>query len=107
VPLLLGALSRVDGPEVQGLVRELLAGCQVQKDNRVYPLSGDDAINTAFDGNMAGLAQAVLFALEVNFGDFFVVPGASESDPPEELSSTSTPTSSRPGRRAALSSKVK
>lgn len=108
--VVLSAFTHIDGAEAQSVVRDILAGCTVTRDGRMNGLSSDEAINAAFAGNLAGLAKAVLFALEVNFGTFLDVPGASESDPPvqpEAPSSTSTTTSPRPGRRVALSSRSK
>ncbi len=99
-PLLLAAsLSRLKPEAARALPVALLAGCKVGD----AVLASEEAIARAFGGNLRASLKAVLFALEVNFGDFFA--DAGRSAPPAPASTTASPAASGPTSPPASASR--
>jgi len=70
-PVVASMLAQLDGDEVSALARELLKGTLAVRDGKARTLLGDDAINQAFEGEFKALCAALIWAVQVNFRDFF------------------------------------
>lgn len=68
-------LERLAAGELESLLKEVLAATTVTIDEgrgaRLVALNNAEAINAVFAGKLRELLAAALFALEVNFSDFF------------------------------------
>jgi hypothetical protein len=53
------------------LIRDLNASTQVEVDGKIVGLTDERKIGSVFDGNLRLLIETTLFAIEVNYGDFF------------------------------------
>ncbi len=84
LPVLVGFLASVEPQEAQALVRDLNVGTTVTVDGKQRSLSSDAAIDGVFNGQVPMLLQVTLFAIEVNFGDFFGDKASAAAAPPDE-----------------------
>jgi hypothetical protein len=72
-------LAGLEPAEAQALVRDLNAGTTVQQDGKLKPLTSDQLIDSVFNGKVMTLLKVTMFAVEVNFADFF---GGKNTAPP-------------------------
>jgi hypothetical protein len=71
VPVILKVLDSLEDDQAVALVRDLLASSTAQLDGKLYPLNTDSMLTGVFGGNVMAMVKAAVFAVEVNFGDFF------------------------------------
>jgi len=64
-------VANLDADRLESLTLRLLVGVDVTKDGTKIDLNSSNAINRAFNGNLAALIETLAFALEVNYQDFF------------------------------------
>lgn len=70
--------SRLEGDELTGLLRDVFAFSAATVDGKIVELTSDARIDMAFEGRVRTMIAAALFAIEVNFADFF---GGASSGP--------------------------
>ena len=75
MPALSRAATKISPADLEHLTRQLLAGAQMQVEGKWIPLLGSDGTGGAFDLKMkrrlADVWRLLVFALEVNYPDFF------------------------------------
>lgn len=70
-PVVSEVFAHLSPDEAIALVQEVLASTYVVKSGEKIELAGGAKIDLVFNGNLAGLLKTVVFAIEVNFKDFF------------------------------------
>lgn len=68
-------LAQMPPGQAPNVLKELLSETTAEKDGRVYELRGQEFINRVFGGDRMAPALALAFAIEVNWGPFFVAIG--------------------------------
>jgi tail assembly chaperone len=92
IGLLLSAIENLPDAEVEPLLLELFANARAEKDGKNFPLSQPNMIDVAFEGNVSGIVQSVRFAIEVNFGGFFLDSLLGDDPPAAAEESSNSPT---------------
>ena len=60
----------LSGGELESWPQQLLACCTALVDGKQIPLNSGEMIDAVFSGRLPALADAMAFAIEVNYGDF-------------------------------------
>lgn len=78
------ASANVTGPKLNAIVTELLSTATVMHGGKNVSLGDKRAVNMVFSGRIKALLSAAWFAVQVNYGDFFVVDSGTSTDPDPE-----------------------
>lgn len=74
-PVLMGMLRDIDDDELERIMTDVFATAYVVRevDGKLakFELNSGDKIDAAFEGKLPAMFQSVMFAIEVNFGNFF------------------------------------
>lgn len=88
MPALTGMLQELDEDELESIMMQVFATAYVIREIDGKPckfeLNDGAKVDAAFDGKLAAMFQSIMFAIEVNFGDFF-----EDAAPSGEVASTS------------------
>lgn len=104
-PALAALFSNMDSDESGPLLCEILATTSVTLDDdeghRIEHLTNREAINRVFSGRMRMMFEVIVFALKVNFADFFdgALDDQKSSAEPEESESQSSSTSPKKSKQ--------
>lgn len=79
-PAIAALFSTLDGAEAQALTKDILISTQVEMEGKLISLNSTEMIDHVFTGRLGALLQALRFALEVNFSDFFTALASVRSD---------------------------
>lgn len=75
LPAIMDLCTRLEEGEIESLACEILAATSVQVDEgrgpKLIELNNRQAINGVFSGRFKTLLYVIMFALEVNYSDFF------------------------------------
>jgi hypothetical protein len=95
-PAMLAVFQSLEGDELEALALDVLRGTAVMDTaaNRRLDLVNAPAIDNAFAGNLRAMLGAMMFALEVNYRDFFA--GLGQAEAPEPAQTEPAPTTTSP-----------
>lgn len=85
-PIIDSLFERVDADETVSLIKDLLSNTLAIYNGKALPLNNDNHINEVFADNFKALALSLVFAAEVNFGNFLETLLAGSDEPEAKAS---------------------